>query len=226
MKKIILTAAAITISISATLLTSCTSSLAVDFSPPAVTLQGNAEDVVLFKSASTYNDPGATAVDKKDGTINVVTSGTVNMNAAGEYTLTYTATNKNGNYATKTRKVIVDAAPYLAGSWTQVVTKNGVTSPAESNIMITASSMEKNKILFSKFAGYTSAAPEAVLSGILFNMPPQSFVCGNDMVLRAFTPISAVSFNGNDTHAVSFTVTYTTTENGVNVNCSSAYTLP
>jgi hypothetical protein len=224
MKKTILFVAAIALGLSATLFTSCTSSLAVDMVPPAVTLQGNAEDVVIFKSANEYNDPGATALDKKDGSLNVVVSGTVNMNAAGDYILTYTATDKNGNHGSKTRKVIVDAGPYFAGNWTQIVTKNGTAYPAESNIQIAASTMEHNKVILPKFAGYNNAAVEAALSGITLDIPPQSFVCGNDNLLREFTPVSAVSFYGNSTHATNFTVTYTVLENGVTVNCSSLYT--
>ncbi len=224
MKKTALAIASITMIFAATTFTSCTSSLAVDLLPPAIILEGCSEDAVLFKSANTYTDPGATAIDKEDGTLTVVTAGTVNMNAAGVYIITYTATDKNGNHASKTRKVTVDAAPYIAGTWTQIVTINGTAYPAENNIQITASAMEKNSIKFSKFASYINSDPDASLSGISFKIPPQSFVCGNDLQLRAFAPISDVSFNGNDTHATNFTILYTITENGVPVNCSSAYT--
>ncbi len=225
MKKVIFSIGAVVTILCETLMTSCTSSLAVDLAPPIITLQGNAEDVVLFKSASAYSDPGATAVDKSDGTLAVTASGTVNMNEAGVYTLTYAATDHNGNNASKTRKVIVDAAPYIAGTWTQVVTINGTTSPAENNIQIIASTMEKNKIIFSEFAKFNNANPDATVKEITFEMPAQSFICGNDTLLRTFTPESNVSFYGNATHATNFTIQYTLTENGVLVHCTSVYTL-
>lgn len=59
---------------------------------------------------------GVTATDDVDGdvTANIQISGTVDTNTVGEYTLTYTVSDKAGNTATATRKVSVTAADTAA----------------------------------------------------------------------------------------------------------------
>jgi hypothetical protein len=91
---------------------------------PLLTVTGSAS--VTSEKGFTYTDLGATAVDLNerndltgnDGSITVVTSGTVNTNAVGTYTLTYTATDQGGNTDTGTRTVnIVDTlAPIFTSS--------------------------------------------------------------------------------------------------------------
>ena len=55
-----------------------------------------------------YDDPGVKVTDNCDGEIkNVKREGSWDANKLGDYTLTYTATDKAGNKATATRKVIV-----------------------------------------------------------------------------------------------------------------------
>ena len=81
----------------------------LDVTPPVITLNGaNMMDVML---GDTFTDPGATATDNVDGTVNVSVSGTVDTSKVGPYTLTYSATDGAGNTATKTRIVNVIAAP-------------------------------------------------------------------------------------------------------------------
>ena len=62
---------------------------------------------------SSFNDPGATATDNKDGDITsqIKVSGSVDTSKVGEYTLTYQVTDKAGNKAEEKRKVTVVAAP-------------------------------------------------------------------------------------------------------------------
>ncbi|RYU91393.1 DUF5011 domain-containing protein [Mucilaginibacter terrigena] len=70
---------------------------------PIITVKGS--DYVLVTKGGTYNDPGATA---KAGAEDVeVKSSTINVNVAGVYTQTYTATNVDGFSATATRHVVV-----------------------------------------------------------------------------------------------------------------------
>ncbi len=65
---------------------------------------------VTIEIRSTYTDTGVTASDNIDGNIsgNIVTTGSVNTNAVGSYTLTYNVSDSSGNVAaTKTRTVNV-----------------------------------------------------------------------------------------------------------------------
>nr|WP_281054696.1 PKD domain-containing protein [Thiothrix nivea] len=82
-----------------------TVSVIVDNDPPHLTLSG--DSIVVVKVGNAYTEPGASARDDVDGVVAVNISGTVNTAEAGDYTLTYTATDNAGNTATKTRLVRV-----------------------------------------------------------------------------------------------------------------------
>ena len=76
----------------------------VDRTPPVITLAGSS--TVNHEQGPNYADQGATATDAIDGSVTVVTTGSVGTDA-GTYTLTYSATDSAGNTATATRTVIV-----------------------------------------------------------------------------------------------------------------------
>ena len=85
-----------------------------DTTPPVVTLNGAAD--VTVECHTSFSDPGATATDSCAGPLPVSTSGSVNVNAPGDYTLTYSATDPAGNTGTATRSVHVrdTTAPVIA----------------------------------------------------------------------------------------------------------------
>ncbi len=76
-----------------------------DLEAPKITLKGNPKITIV--QGTTYTDAGATAKDNADGTVQVTTSGSVDSSKIGTYTITYTATDKAGNKATKKRVVKV-----------------------------------------------------------------------------------------------------------------------
>lgn len=80
-------------------------SVSTTASGPIVTLNGGTS--VTIHVGDTWTDPGAVASDVPDGTITPVVTGTVNTATAGNYTLTYTATDSNGNTGSVTRTVVV-----------------------------------------------------------------------------------------------------------------------
>ncbi len=92
-----------------------------DVTAPVITLNGPASQT-LECHVSTYTEQGATAADDRDGAVAVTTSGSVNVNAKGTYTITYTASDAAGNTASATRTVtVVDTTP-------PAITLNGAAS--------------------------------------------------------------------------------------------------
>ncbi|NTW32445.1 MAG: DUF5011 domain-containing protein [Bacteroidetes bacterium] len=213
MKKVILSVAALTMIFGATLFTSCTKD---DTGKPVITLAG-AEKVTITQFA-TFTDPGATANDDQDGVIDVVASGSVNTNSAGEYLITYTATDKAGNVSTKTLTVIVSGAQYLAGSYT-VEDFTGTVSNGTYPETITSSTVTDNKMNTTKFAFYVNGTVYATISGTAITIPQQTVTCGNPAADRVFS--------GSGTYAkdfTSFTINYTETTNGTTVTGQGIYT--
>ena len=105
---------------------------APDTTAPVITLSGNNPMNVIV--GSTFTDPGATATDDRDGTLtsSIVTTGTVNANAVGTYTLTYSVSDVAKNKATLTRTVIVK----YADTYNITVTSgaHGTISPATGSV--------------------------------------------------------------------------------------------
>jgi hypothetical protein len=99
---------------------------------PILTMAG--DTYVSVVQGGTYTEAGVTA---KEGTatINVTTSGSVNVNQPGLYVITYSATNKDGFAATTSRTVVVIPShenpginlagkyDYVAGGYTSSVIK-------------------------------------------------------------------------------------------------------
>lgn len=91
----------------------------VDTTGPVITLNGS--ETMTVECHTSFTDPGATANDACNGPKAVTTTGTVNANTVGTYTITYSSTDGT-NTSTKTRTVnVVDTiAP--------TVTLNGASS--------------------------------------------------------------------------------------------------
>jgi len=83
----------------------------VDTTPPVVTLNGAAEST-LEVVVDSYEEAGAIAMDACDGAVAVSVTGSVDANAVGDYTVTYTATDAAGNSASAERTLhVVDTTP-------------------------------------------------------------------------------------------------------------------
>ena len=81
----------------------------IDTTNPVVTLNGSAS--VSVNQYDTYNELGATASDNSNESLTVVIGGSVDTNVAGDYVLTYTATDSSGNSHQISRIVSVVGAP-------------------------------------------------------------------------------------------------------------------
>lgn len=79
----------------------------IDVSSPIITILGS--NPITINIGTIYSDAGATAIDDVDGdvTSEIITTGTVNVNAIGTYNITYTITDTAGNIANATRTVNV-----------------------------------------------------------------------------------------------------------------------
>jgi hypothetical protein len=86
----------------------------IDTTKPVITLNGASP--VTVECHTSFTDPGATAADNCDTTVPVSSSGTVDVNTPGAYTITYTATDAAGNAAvpvTRTVNVVDTTAPVI-----------------------------------------------------------------------------------------------------------------
>ena len=96
---------------------------ASDTTPPVITLNGAAQ--LVLTQGKLYVELGATATDNVDGSIDVNVTGAVNSTEAGEYVITYSATDSAGNASHIERSINVQAfAPFIT-TWD--TTKSGVT---------------------------------------------------------------------------------------------------
>ena len=153
-----------------------------DTTPPNISLLGN-NPMTISLNNTTATDPGATAEDDEDGSVNVTSdwsSTNPNVNLAGTYIITYTATDAAGNQAEETRTVIVkNDADYLNGNYSIVDTCfNGPTPllpPYTYSQTITASTSINNRIHFNKFADYLyNTSIYATVTGNVIDLPSQT----------------------------------------------------
>lgn len=81
--------------------------LLVDTTAPVITLVG--DNPMAVELGSSFTEPGATAIDDRDGDIstNITVTGSVDPNTAGTYTLDYSVSDSTGNPTTVTRTVNV-----------------------------------------------------------------------------------------------------------------------
>lgn len=81
----------------------------IDTEKPVITLLGRNPDTVLYKGSSHYEDPGATALDNKDGDISdkIVVTDNVNMNSFGKYVVSYSVKDRAGWNGSASRIVYV-----------------------------------------------------------------------------------------------------------------------
>jgi hypothetical protein len=85
----------------------------VDATAPVITLNG--DSTVTVECHASYADAGATANDACGGSASVTSSGSVDVNTPGTYTITYTATDgTNTSTATRTVHVVDTTAPTIS----------------------------------------------------------------------------------------------------------------
>jgi uncharacterized repeat protein (TIGR01451 family) len=78
-----------------------------DNAAPVITIEG--PNPMTTSCGQPFVDPGVSAIDNCEGSKSVSSSGTVDQNTPGTYTITYTATDSHNHTATATRTVIVES---------------------------------------------------------------------------------------------------------------------
>ena len=89
---------------------------------PVITING--ETSMEINQDSDFSDPGATATDAVDGSVRVVTTGSVDPSATGTYTLTYNAIDSAGNKSSLARTIVVGSSKFVLN-----VFSNGQVDP-------------------------------------------------------------------------------------------------
>ena len=88
---------------------------------PAITLTGS--NPLYVELGASFADPGATANDACAGPVAALANGTIDTSAVGTNTLTYLATDGNGNTSSATRTVLVrdSTPPVILWSFTNLI---------------------------------------------------------------------------------------------------------
>lgn len=159
--------------------TTTTTTKAKDTEKPVITLKGNQE--ITINQNSKYIEEGATAMDNIDGdiTAKIKTSGKVDTETTGTYTVTYTVTDKAGNKAEISRNVIVVSVPI-------VTTTTKRTTVAKSSSGGVKTTVQTTKILTPPTLTLNGAAYVEVNSGTTYKDDGYSArdAKGNDLTSR------------------------------------------
>jgi hypothetical protein len=91
-----------------------------DSAGPVITIAGS--NPMTLSCGQTFVDPGVSANDACEGSKSVTSSGTVNSNVPGNYTITYSASDSANHTSTATRTVTVEAG---GGTAPPTITLNG-----------------------------------------------------------------------------------------------------
>ncbi len=155
----------------------------VDVTPPVLTVSG--DNPLYLQVGASFVEPGASALDAIDGSVEVATTGTVDTAARGTYTRTYTATDAAGNAASASRTVIVrsGAAHILATQYGLVGALATLSADADGDGVSNLAEYAFGKDPMS--ANETPAANEILFTpdGIRFN-----FIVRDGDVALAITP--------------------------------------
>ena len=185
---------------------------------PTITLNGEA--TVTLGLSDTYVDAGATATNQ-DGTPVDVTDDAylVSPGFAGEYTITYTATNEHGT-ATATRTVIIEMSSSDAlGDYTCSSDCGTTQFPVDGTRSIEAGATS-NSLVINDFFTLVGGTANATLDGQTISFPSQTIaITGGDITFSG-----TGEFNSAATSVtVDFTYDNTVPIVGGSGTCSATY---
>ena len=218
---------------------SCSFTVTVnDVDAPVITVNG--ANPMTVECHTTFTDPGATANDLCAGSVAVTSSGTVDANTPGTYTITYSATDgTNTATATRTVNVVDTTAPVITLNGANPMTvecHTGFSDPGATasdacagTVPVTASgAVDANTpgtytITYSASdnAGHTTTTTRTV--NVVDTLAPVITINGaNPFTVECHTSFTDPGATASDSCAGSVAVTST---NNVNVNVPGAYTV-
>ncbi|WP_417763151.1 immunoglobulin-like domain-containing protein [Shewanella sp.] len=155
----------------------------VDTTPPVINLIGG--NTIELLASETYEDP-TTATDGYDGEIAVETSGDLDTNSEGTYTVTYTATDTSGNTASETRTIQVLASDNL-----NIQAKNYFTGEPIPSVDISVNSIRSEHTITREGSTDTSGS-----ISILTSHDATKLVVNADA--RGYGEYSTIAYNGDN----------------------------
>lgn len=194
-----------------------------DTTGPSITLNGDENMVIDLQEM--YVEPGATANDGEDGSVNVAITGVVNNDLTGIYTITYTATDGAGNSSTATRTVtVVNSADFLGGNYINAADTCSVSPPSSFNATVTPSNTENGVFNVSNFGAFGSG----VSVELMYNKTTDKITANVPQSLSGGANLTAVYNTSGviDTAPVIFKVSYQWQDGvtGLGEICTSTYT--
>lgn len=197
-------------------LTSCEE----DGGAPVITLNGN-KNMTAYKGTP-FVDPGATAIDDKDGDISskIVVTGTV-KDSLGNYTLNYSATDLAGNFSSKNRYVFVRYGNTgLAGTYSVVETASSIGGTDSYGATIVADNNDDVTIVFGSL---TAQSPLTVTGAI--NPVASTGALESSIQVTQGGPITNFSASITETGGVlKINMSYVRPFNGTTTNCTAVWT--
>ncbi|HEY4800780.1 MAG TPA: immunoglobulin-like domain-containing protein [Bacteroidia bacterium] len=190
--------------------------------PPAITLLGNNPMNIVLNTSPIPSNPGATAMDNKDGNltskiISDWSNNNPNDSLKGIYIIHYSVADSAGNVATATRTVnVVNSAEYLSGTYF------GVDSCRSGNYTfsptIISSSTQNNRIVINNFGDFgTGVNVYADVNGNTITVPAFQHLSGSSFIVSGSGTIKPAS------SPVQFTISYSWNNGSTTESCHTTY---
>ena len=143
---------------------------------PVISLNGEYEQTISLGQA--YVESGAVAKDNKDGDISedIVISGSVNKDLAGDYRLFYNVEDSEGNKAASATRFVkvVNEADFMIGTYVATPSCTGTMTTTEYNTTITTSNTTNNQLYIRRVMYAEGDQPVvANISGDAITIPTQ-----------------------------------------------------
>ncbi len=167
----------------------------IDRTAPTLTLLGSS--ALQFRTGTPFVDEGATATDNMSTTVSMVTTGTVDTNTVGTYTLTYSATDEAGNEATPiTRTVEVTRRSSSGGGGGSTTTNTGTLSSIGRVLGASTYNFTKDMALGDKGEDITALQTALYAAGYFDEVPTGYFGPKTEAAVKLYQAAKGIRQSG------------------------------